>query len=75
MSTFHGLKEGDETELEITQKAKDGRGLGRLNGLLVFVKGASPGEKVRVRILKLGVRHAEAEVITGQRMATASARA
>ena len=75
MSTFHGLKEGDEAELEITQKSKDGRGLGRLNGLLVFVSGASPGEKVKVRIVKIGVRHAEAEVITGQRMATASARA
>jgi len=69
------LKEGDQTEIEITQKSKDGRGLGRLNGLLVFVSGASPGEKVKVRIVKLGVRHAEAEVIGGQRMATASARA
>ena len=75
MSTFHGLREGDEAEVEITQKARDGRGLARLNGLLVFVSGASPGENVKVRIVKLGVRHAEAEVITGQRMATASARA
>ena len=75
MSTFHGLKEGDEAELEITQTARDGRGLGRINGLLVFVSGASPGEKVMVRIVKLGVRHAEAEVINGQRMATASATA
>ena len=75
MSTFHGLKEGDEAELEITQTSRDGRGLGRLNGLLVFVKDVSPGDKVRVRIVKLGVRHAEAEVISGQRVATASARA
>jgi 23S rRNA (uracil1939-C5)-methyltransferase len=75
MSTFHGLKEGDEAELEITEKSRDGRGLGRLNGLLVFVSGASPGEKVKVRIVKLGVRHAEAELIQGQRMATAKASA
>jgi 23S rRNA (uracil1939-C5)-methyltransferase len=75
LSTFHGLKEGDEAQLEITQKSRDGRGLGRLNGLLVFVKDASPGETVKVRIVKLGVRHAEAEVIKGQRLATASARA
>src|SRR5713226_3327939 len=75
LSTFHGLREGDEAEVEITQTARDGRGLGRLNGLLVFVSGASPGEKVKVRIVKLGVRHAEAEVIKSQRMATASARA
>jgi len=75
LSTFHGLKEGDEAEVEITQTARDGRGLGRLNGLLVFVSGASPGEKVKVRIVKLGVRHAEAEVVKAHTMATASARA
>jgi predicted RNA-binding protein with TRAM domain len=75
LSTFHGLKEGDETELEITQKSRDGRGLARLNGLLVFVSGASPGEKVKVRIVKLGVRHAEAEVIEGHRVVTAKASA
>jgi 23S rRNA (uracil1939-C5)-methyltransferase len=75
LSTFHGLKEGDETEVEITQISRDGRGLGRLNGLLVFVNGASPGETVKVRIVKLGVRHAEAEAITAHRMATASASA
>ncbi len=75
MSTFHGLKEGDEVELEITQKSRDGRGLARLNGLLIFVSGASPGEKVKVRIVKLGVRHAEAELIGGHRMAIANASA
>jgi 23S rRNA (uracil1939-C5)-methyltransferase len=75
LSTFHGLKEGDETQLEITQRSRDGRGLGRLNGLLVFVNGASPGDKVKVRIVKLGVRHAEAEVIHDHKVATARARA
>lgn len=75
MSTFHGLNEGDETELEITQRSRDGRGLGRLNGLLIFVSGASPGEKVKVRIVKLGIRHAEAEVVQSHRVATANARA
>jgi predicted RNA-binding protein with TRAM domain len=75
LSTFHGLKEGDETELEITQKSRDGRGLARLNGLLIFVSGASPGERVKVRIVKLGVRHAEAEVIKRHRVAIANARA
>ncbi len=75
MSTFHGLKEGDELELEITQKSRDGRGLGRFKGLLIFVDGGSPGEKVKVRIVKLGVRHAEAELIGGHRMAIANASA
>ena len=75
LSTFHGLKEGDEVELEVTQKSRDGRGLARLNGLLIFVSGASPGDKVRARIVKLGVRHGEAEVIGNQKMAIAKASA
>ncbi len=75
MSTYHGLKEGDEAELEITQKSRDGRGLARFKGLLIFVDGASPGEKVNVRIVKLGVRHAEAEVVKGHRVAAVKARA
>ena len=66
---------GDEVELEITQKARDGRGLARRNGLLIFVRGASPGEKAKVRIVKLGVRHGEAEVIGDQKMAIAKASA
>jgi 23S rRNA (uracil1939-C5)-methyltransferase len=73
LSTFHGLTEGDEIELEITQKSRDGRGLGRHNGLLVFVPGASPGETVKVRIVKIGVRHAEAELLTTHRVATVKA--
>jgi predicted RNA-binding protein with TRAM domain len=75
LSTFHGLKEGDEAELEIMQKSRDGRGLARLNGLLVFVDGASPGDKVTARIVKIGARHAEAEVVKGHKMATANATA
>ena len=62
-------------ELEVTEKSRDGRGLARLNGLLIFVSGASPGEKVKVRIVKLGVRHAEAEVIKSHRVAMAKASA
>ncbi len=69
------MKEGDETELEITEKSRDGRGLARLKGMLIFVTGASPGEKVKVRIVKIGVRHAEAEVIKSHKVATAKARA
>ncbi len=63
MSTFHGLKEGDEVEVEINEKARDGRGLARANGLIIFVERASVGERVRVRITKLAARHAQGEVV------------
>ncbi len=76
MSTYHGLSEGDEIELEITQKARDGRGLARAKGLIIFVEGASPGEKVKARIIAIGARHADAELSTAQKTkAIAKARA
>ena len=74
MSTYHGLEVGDQVELEIKEKARDGRGLARSKGLLIFVEGASPGTIVKARIIKLGARHADAEVITAQRVAMPNAR-
>jgi predicted RNA-binding protein with TRAM domain len=75
LSTYHGLEVGDEVELEIKEKARDGRGLARSKGLLIFVEGASPGETVKARILKLGARHADAEVVpTHHKVAMAKAR-
>jgi 23S rRNA (uracil1939-C5)-methyltransferase len=63
LATWHGLKEGDEIELEIKEKARDGCGIGRVKGLIVFVNGASVGEKVRVRIARIAARHAIAETV------------
>jgi 23S rRNA (uracil1939-C5)-methyltransferase len=63
LSTWHGLKEGDEVELEIREKARDGRGIGRVKGLIIFVSGASIGEKVKVRLERMGARHAHAEIV------------
>jgi 23S rRNA (uracil1939-C5)-methyltransferase len=63
LSAWHGLKEGDEVELEIKEKARDGRGIGRVKGLIIFVSGASVGEKVRVRLSRIAARHAHAEVV------------
>ena len=73
MSTYHGLEVGDEIELEIKEKARDGRGLARSKGLLIFVEGASPGEMVKARILKIGARHADAEIVTAHKVAMAKA--
>jgi len=63
LATWHGLKEGDEVELEIKEKARDGRGIARLRGCIVFVDGASVGEKVKVRITNIAARHVHAQVI------------
>lgn len=43
------LKEKPEFELDIVDLGHDGRGVGRRDGKTVFVSGALPGERVRVR--------------------------
>ena len=58
------VNEGQIVELEITDMTDDGKGLGRLSGLAIFVAGAVPGDKVSARITRLKKRYALAETIT-----------
>ena len=58
------VNEGQIVELEITDMTDDGKGLGRLSGLAIFVVGAVPGDKVSARITRLKKRYAFAETIT-----------
>jgi 23S rRNA (uracil1939-C5)-methyltransferase len=54
------FRPGDELELEIDTLAFGGRGIGRHDGVVVFVAGALPGDRVRARIVKVKRRHGEA---------------
>ena len=63
LATWHGLNEGDEVELEIKETARNGDGVGRVHGVIVFVKGAQRGQKIRVKITKIAARHAYAELL------------
>jgi predicted RNA-binding protein with TRAM domain len=63
MVTWHELKPGDELELEIKNVSRLGEGVGRVNGCIVFVKGAKAGEKLKVRITSSAARHAHAEIV------------
>ena len=58
------VNEGQTVELEITDMTDDGKGLGRLSGLAIFVAGAVPGDMVSARITRLKKRYALAETIT-----------
>ena len=58
------VTEGQTVELEITDMTDDGKGLGRLSGLAIFVAGAVPGDKVSTLITRLKKRYALAETIT-----------
>ena len=50
-------------ELEITSYGSEGQGVGRLDGLAVFVKGALGGERVHAQITKTAPRFSEARLV------------
>ncbi len=54
------LKKGSEIELEIESLAFGAKGLARLNGYVVFVERALPGQRLRAQITKKKPGYAEA---------------
>jgi len=54
---------GDEIELDVERAAMEGRGVARLDGLVVFVDRALPGERVRARVQRSHRRFMQARAI------------
>ena len=61
MSEF--FHKGMELELDIEKMAFGGRGLGRVEGAVVFVDRALPGQRVLARVTKAAKRFAEADCV------------
>ena len=59
------VRPGDELDVRIDSLAYGGNGVGRLNGFVVFVRGALPGDRVRARVKKVkrGFAEASAEAV------------
>lgn len=57
---------GELLDLTIESIAYGGRGLARSDGLVVFVAGVLPGERVRVRVERLRRNYAEAQLLAVQ---------
>ena len=57
------IKKGEILEVTITDLAFGGRGLVRIDGIVVFADPAVPGDRVRARVFKKRKRYAEARVI------------
>ena len=55
---------GDIHTVKVDAKGKGGDGLARVQGFVVFVPGANPGDEVKVRITAVRRRFATAEVVT-----------
>ena len=56
------MRKGDIVELRIDRVAFGGQGIARLDGLVIFVKGAIPGDRVRALILRKKKAYAEAKI-------------
>lgn len=51
--TIVPVEKNGEYEAEIIGIGHEGEGVGRVNGFTLFIHGALPGEKVRVKVLKV----------------------
>ncbi len=53
---------GDIIEVEIVELSRRGDGIARVRGFIIFVPNTRPGDKVKVRIKRVGRTYAVAEV-------------
>ena len=60
---YLSLSKGMEFDLSIEKIAFGGKALGRVDGFVVFVDHAIPGQKVRVQVTRKKSQFAEAKVV------------
>jgi len=53
---------GEELEVDIIELSPKGEGLARIQGLVVYVADAKPGDHVKIKITKISSRNAEAQI-------------
>jgi len=61
--TMNPVRKGEIIEIEVKNMAYGGRGIGRVDGFVIFVRGGIPGDRLRVRIYKKKKDFAEAAPI------------
>jgi predicted RNA-binding protein with TRAM domain len=55
---------GKEYEVEITEISKQGDGVARIQGFVVFVKNGKAGQKVKIKIDQVADRFAKATIVS-----------
>ncbi|MHB2037105.1 MAG: TRAM domain-containing protein [Nitrososphaerales archaeon] len=57
------VEAGKEYKVRIIDRSERGEGVARIEGFIVFVRGAKPGEEVRIKVSNVGARAATGEII------------
>lgn len=56
------VETGKEYDVSITETSRQGDGIARIDGFVIFVKGGQPGQETKVKITQVGRRFAIAEI-------------
>lgn len=59
----HAVQPGEHIEVEIHDIGHKGEGVGRFEGLVAFVPGAAPGDRVRARVTEVRKGYVRAELV------------
>jgi predicted RNA-binding protein with TRAM domain len=54
---------GKEYEVDITEMSRQEEGIARIQGFVIFIPNAKPGDHVKIRITRIGGMTANAEVV------------
>lgn len=54
---------GEELEVDITEFSPKGEGIARVQGLVIYIPNTKPGNHVKVKITRIGLKVANAEII------------
>ncbi|HVX02549.1 MAG TPA: TRAM domain-containing protein [Nitrososphaera sp.] len=58
------VETGKEYDVQISEISRQGDGIARIQGFVIFVKGGKVGQKSRVKITNVGARFATAEIVS-----------
>ncbi|HET7389247.1 MAG TPA: TRAM domain-containing protein [Nitrososphaeraceae archaeon] len=56
---------GKEYDVEVTEISRQGDGIARVQGFVVFIKNGKHGQKVKVQVTQVGNRFATATIVAG----------
>jgi len=54
---------GKKYEVDIAETSRQGEGVARIQGFVIYVANAKPGDYVEIKITRIGAKNANAEIV------------